>query len=255
MEIRVESWEIIKTGTNKSGDWEFIIVKASNGNDYATFDRKCKVDKGTTLEIGEPIVKDGKLSFKECTVPEIPPISWSHGEDTSKTEKPPTGKKDFKRDIAGIEFEYNLKAILQARQNASIESQVAFKGFIDLAVKGDIDIHKAPFNDALKWGVNRLKGNIIPPDKPNLSSEAPKSTPLKDSGGSVAERYAKDPSHLLEDLKTVKWYEATIMSYLKNLWEVDDSGSVLDVVARLGGKQREMLFAEIEERKGTIKED
>jgi hypothetical protein len=66
MQITVKSSQVVKTGTNKAGDWELIKVTSEDGTGYATFDKKAKhLGTGAVIDIGEVDIKDGKISFKE----------------------------------------------------------------------------------------------------------------------------------------------------------------------------------------------
>ncbi len=57
-----------------------------------------------------------------------------------------------------------------------------------------------------------------------------------------------DKDWLKESLKKVNWKEATVKSYLKNVFKVDTAGTVIEVVARLEREQREAFFKEIQDR-------
>jgi len=61
-------------------------------------------------------------------------------------------------------------------------------------------------------------------------------------------QYDFNPEWLLDSLKQLNWKEDTIKSYLKNVYKVDTEGTVVDVVARLTREQRELFFAEIQNR-------
>ena len=66
MEIEVKASQVLRTGTNKSGEWELIKVVSQDGTEYTTFDKKVKkLGAGAVIDIGEPTIKEGKISFKE----------------------------------------------------------------------------------------------------------------------------------------------------------------------------------------------
>ena len=66
MEIEVKASQVVKTGTSKQGAWELIRVTSADGTEYTTFDQKAKHQgAGAIIDIGEVIIKEGKLSFKE----------------------------------------------------------------------------------------------------------------------------------------------------------------------------------------------
>ncbi len=117
MQITIKSVRSVKTGTNKKGEWELIAVVSQKGTEYTTFDKKVKhLGEGSVIEIGEPEEKDGKFSFAK--VVEI--VKEASG--SAEGEKAP-GPAGYKRDIDGIKAEYDLKAVLQARERVSIEGQ------------------------------------------------------------------------------------------------------------------------------------
>lgn len=73
MQITVKSTKVGKTGKSDKGDWELIVVKSEDGTDYTTFHKSAKnLSPGTVIDIGEPKIKDGKISFKEFTVVSAP---------------------------------------------------------------------------------------------------------------------------------------------------------------------------------------
>lgn len=79
MQITVGSTKVAKTGTNKRGAWELIIVTSQDGTDYRTFHKGVKsLASDTVIDIGEPEIEEGKISFKEYTIvseapePELP---------------------------------------------------------------------------------------------------------------------------------------------------------------------------------------
>lgn len=57
-----------------------------------------------------------------------------------------------------------------------------------------------------------------------------------------------DPDVLLDSLKQVKWTDATVKSYLKNVYQVDTEGTIIEIVTWLTREQREAFFKEIQDR-------
>lgn len=57
-----------------------------------------------------------------------------------------------------------------------------------------------------------------------------------------------DSAWLTQSLTEVKWSENTVKSYLKNVYQVDTEGTVVDVVSRLNKEQMEQFFSEIQKR-------
>lgn len=86
MQIPVKSSKVLKEGTRKdSTPYQFIAVVAEDtGIEYTTFDKKAHIGAGAILDIGEPDIKDGKHSFKECKIVSEP-VSQA-----STTEQGPT---------------------------------------------------------------------------------------------------------------------------------------------------------------------
>ena len=73
MQITVKSLRVLKTGTGTKGDWELIGVTSEDGTNYGTFSKGAKnIISGTVIDIGEPVIDRGKISFKEYTVVSAP---------------------------------------------------------------------------------------------------------------------------------------------------------------------------------------
>ena len=146
MQITVKSSRVGKTGKNEKGEWALIIVVDENtGIEYTTFDKKAHIGPGAVLDIGEPDVKEGKHSFKKCTV-----VSES-------TSPPPDNGKD------GMTPE--LWAEKDRAQAHSIETQTAFKGVMELAGSEDFskvknDKFVKVYDAALDWAMSHFKPSI-----------------------------------------------------------------------------------------------
>lgn len=55
MQIVVKSTSLLKSGTNKNGDWEFVKVTDNNEDEYTTFAENAKlITSGSTIKITEP---------------------------------------------------------------------------------------------------------------------------------------------------------------------------------------------------------
>jgi len=130
MEIKIKSTRVIKEGTQAKSKqpykWVSVIVDdgSEKGTEYTTFDAGVlNLGAGSIIDIGEPKIKEGKLSFKDFkVVSEV-----KAGEPAA-----PPGGGGYKRGTEGIEFEYRLKAKLQAIERASIEGQTVYNGVIQL---------------------------------------------------------------------------------------------------------------------------
>jgi len=57
-----------------------------------------------------------------------------------------------------------------------------------------------------------------------------------------------DPAWLTESLKTVNWKDGTVKSYLKNIYQAETKGAVVEIVAGLNREQREDFFKEIQSK-------
>lgn len=193
MQITVLESKIGKTGKNDKGEWELIVVKAEgSGIDYTTFDKKAKVSPGTTLEIGEPDVKDGKHSFKKCDIisaaPELAP-SFSNG-------------KEYKKDLDGMKAEYTYKAGIEKIRNASIEAQTAFNGAISLINKGhsftdeQYNQIKGLVEKAIAWGEAHLSPTDLEEQLEKMSNLGSLERPQQEPG-KAGERSFKNVGELL----------------------------------------------------------
>ncbi len=167
MQITVKSAKVGKTGTNKNGAWELIVVTSEDGTDYTTFHKSAKnLAPGTVIDIGEPVIKEGKISFKEYTVVSAPP---NGGQTTSGMTPEMWADKD-------------------KRERWSIESQVAFKGIVELA-KGlalndksplpNSKLHEA-YNAALDWALAHFKSTQQTTPKPAQAATTKTTTPKED---------------------------------------------------------------------------
>jgi len=61
MQITIKSIKVLKTGTNKTGEWKLIGVTSDDGTNYATFHKSAEnLIPGTVIDIGEPDIKEGE---------------------------------------------------------------------------------------------------------------------------------------------------------------------------------------------------
>lgn len=171
---------IVKSVQTKSGEkdgklWELFIVTSMKGTEYVTFDTKVRnLGEGSEIEIGEPEeVKKGKYtSYKFDSVEVLKEIKAGV---TGEGRKEPG---NYKRDIEGIAFEYELKASMQAIERASIEGQTAYIKVMELASTGLDDAEfKKLFKKALQWAEAKLDESIEkvtpkPVTKPTMKATA-----------------------------------------------------------------------------------
>lgn len=139
MQITVKEAKVVKTGTNKSGEWELIRVTSEDNTEYTTFDKKAKTLTGATIEF-EPIIKEGKLSFKEFKLISEGQVSLL-----------PAAKAEGMTPEAWAEKD--------RLERFSIESQVAFKGIIELAKQPIADDTQTleVYRAALDWAMAHFK--------------------------------------------------------------------------------------------------
>ncbi|KKN71453.1 hypothetical protein LCGC14_0420320 [marine sediment metagenome] len=96
MEITIRSSKILKQGERKDGTpytWLAVIAEGT-GVEYTTFDKKANAGAGAVLDIGEPIIKEGKHSFKECKVISEAPVSTGNGGNGNQMSKEEWADKD-----------------------------------------------------------------------------------------------------------------------------------------------------------------
>ena len=213
MQITVKEAKVVKTGTNKSGDWELIRVASEDNTEYTTFDKKAKhLTKGSVIDF-EPIIKEGKCSFKEFEV-----IS----EAPSNVPLPQMSKEDW--------------SDKQRVERASIESQVAYKGLIELMIAkvAPTSVGQA----AISWALSKL--GKVPP----VSTTAPESDKQPDVPG--VEGNSIDLAWLRESLKTLKW--TSIVGYLKNQYGLTAGETVTECLGYMTREQQEDFTIEIQNR-------
>jgi len=116
-------------------------------------------------------------------------------------------------------------------------------------------IHNAPFfkKGKMKWYAHKIEGtdkwcNEADVIKQSSDSQPNEPTPSEPGLDETTTDLDFDPDELLDSLKQVNWKDATVKSYLKNVYKVDAEGTVIQVVARLSREQREAFFKELEDR-------
>lgn len=98
-----------------------------------------------------------------------------------------------------------------------------------------------------QWCNEAKKKDEAPKDEP--SPDEPQETTAQDEP--ISEEQPEldfDSDWLLDSLKRVRWQDATVKSYLKNVYRVDTDGTVVEVVTRLTREQLEAFFKEIQNR-------
>jgi len=212
MQITVKSVKVAKTGTNKSGEWELIVVTSEDNTDYTTFDKKAKnLTGGAVIDIGEPTIKEGKIGFKDFTVVSSPasPLPSQNGKPGMSPEA--WAEKD-------------------RLERHSIEAQTAFKGIVEL-VKTYIELKAVPdkrlqdvYDKSLNWAEAHF--TLRTPSAPKPSE---KPVPKKGKSEDTEERGPEQPSDSkTEDLlqwiaDKMKWKTTkTARSWLVNACKIPE---------------------------------
>lgn len=214
MQITVKSTKVAKTGTNKAGPWELIVVTPEDGTDYTTFHKGAKnLTAGSLIDIGEPIIKEGKISFKEYTI-------------ISAAALPPGGNGR-----SGMTPE--MWAEKDRLERNSMESMSAFRGIMDLAKVWPTDekAQKA-IGLALDWAIAQLEK----PSEAAKSYQVPKSAEKSQKTMKEAEQDIEtlwpenspiDMDWLKESLETLRarhlraWDEKNLLSYMKTTYKIE----------------------------------
>lgn len=213
MQITVKSTKVAKTGTNKAGPWELIVITSEDGTDYTTFHKGAKnLTAGAVIDI-EPDIKEGKISFKEYKV-------------ISSPAAPPDGNGR-----PGMTPE--LWAEKDRLERQSIESQVAFKGVVQIICayidKGvSLEKYHAVATD---WAMARLQQPSEAVKAFQTPNPAEKALKVSQQVGQDIEELWPEDSHidmdwLKESLETLRsrhlraWYEESLLSYMLTTYKV-----------------------------------
>ncbi len=173
MQITVKSAKVAKTGTKDNREWRLIIITSDDGTDYATFHTSAEhITPGSVIDIGEPKIKEGKVSFKEFTVISAAPAPAVIGNTSG---------------INGMTPE--LWAEKDKADRWSKECNTCFMGIMELVGKniesisaGKAIIYIDPvFTAALDWALNHFT-NKMPAKTSQPSPEATKSKSEKPGG-------------------------------------------------------------------------
>ncbi len=125
-------------------------------------------------------------------------------------------------------------------ERASIESQKRADIIAQLWMAGKVDAT----DPLVKWMRGWLGASKQIDEPKTETTKAEIKTPAKTPQPEIG----FDPEELLTNLKRVNWKDATVKSYLKNIYQVDTEGTVIDVVARLKPEQRTAFLGEIQNR-------
>ena len=231
MQITVKDSKVVKTGTNKSGEWELIRVISEDNTEYTTFDKKVKsLPNGSVIEF-EPIIKEGKLSFKDFKVISEAPAK-SNGDQMSK--------EDW--------------ADKQRVERTSIENQVRAKLIVELRITGAIDDKSKLYQKCLEW-LDKL--DVQPKTKkPQDDKRTDTSAVVKQA--TEEELFAEESSEqidldwLKESLETLRakkieaWTESNLLTYMKTAYKIE-SKTVLDCATKLEKGQAAHFVKRVQE--------
>lgn len=151
MQIKIKESKVVKTGTNKSGDWELIRVTSEDNTEYTTFDKKSKLPSGSVIDFEPVIGEKGKLSFKECAVVSEGQVAISLNDMTP-----------------------DMWADKQRIERTSIEAQVAYKGIVELMVAQILKPTEGAGKRAIDWAISKLGHEVIPKTKTPDTAQAEK---------------------------------------------------------------------------------
>lgn len=171
MQVNVKSVKVLKSGTNKNGEWELVGVTSEDGTNYTTFHKSAKnLTAGSVIEF-EPEIKEGKISFKEYKVVSEAPAPAS--------PSPANGKPDSHQGMTP-----EMWAEKDRLERWSIESQTAFKGIMEFASKHETPNHISGkfgdvFDAALDWAMAHFK-TPQPTTKPSPPPTKSKSDAVPD---------------------------------------------------------------------------
>lgn len=254
MQLTVKETKVLKTGTNKSGEWELIKVTSEDNTEYTTFDKKAKNLTGAVIDI-EPIIKEGKLSFKDFKVIV----------EASKESSIPHGNGD--------QMSKGEWADKDRRHRESIEAQVAYKGIIELMV-GKV-ASKEDETMALTWARARLGNNrepdkaeqdieeLWPADKTAIADPEPEPIRIDISTTKMGDGVDTEPSPepldgdtitltpggldleaFHEDMKEKGWTEEGTLNYLKNAFDLE-ADTTDEALNKLTKKQTEDFMTKV----------
>lgn len=141
------------------GEKKFYAVVDEKGGEFTTFDTKIQsIKPGSVLE-AEIKVEGKYVNIVKWTLLQEPETHPRNGKEPGA----------YKRDLEGIQFEYELKARLQQIERASIEAQTAYNGIIQLWCSPDsaknAQLSEEVLQKALKWAESRLDESMKPAPK------------------------------------------------------------------------------------------
>ena len=158
---------ISKSGKNEGKPWKLVILEGTDGKEYTTFDAKAEeLQPGAVIKIDQVTLKtkdngDESRTFKEFAIVSAP----------TPGPAPTNGNKGMTPEAW---------AEKDRLERWSIESQVAFKGVVEMSSyeqNMENERFKTVFNAALDWAMAHFQSTKLP-QQPTTKT-APEGTKLK----------------------------------------------------------------------------
>jgi len=174
MEIKVKSIKVLKKGENDYGEWKLVQVTTSEDVKYTTLAKEAEtITLGSIINIKDMDKDDkGRESFKKYEVVE-----------RGEAEKPPS------------EMTPELWTEKDRLQRFSIESQVCFKGIVELAKQPIMDDPQTlkVYRAALDWAMAHFKTTFKQGEDKAIEQAKPSKVEQEEEDeGTVIEEKQKD---------------------------------------------------------------
>ncbi len=119
-------------------------------------------------------------------------------------------------------------------------------------MRGKMKSFAHPIGDTNEW-CHEHKDKESPPQQPQPIALESKPELVEGEASSVTPELDFNPDEIKDMLRTVKWSDMTVKSYLKNLYHVATEGTVIDVIARLSKEDRILFMKELADRMAMAK--
>lgn len=155
------------------------------------------------------------------------------------------------------------RALVDAALSAGRLSNVFTQDIEDMALPQDngqpqsteeeriCPIHNVPFFKMTKgkatWYAHKIEGTNEWCNEAKPKEQA-KPVETAEVEKSEVHKLDFDKDWLTESLNNLHWKDGTVKSYLKNIYQADTEGTVVEVVARLTREQREAFIKEVQDR-------
>ena len=243
MQITVKESKVLKSGSNKKGDWQLIKVVDEHGTPYTSFDKKSLVTPGAVLDIGDPEPADraGEFKFTKCTI-----VSLSQATAPGTPSAP--GGAPAPVPNYGLELELLKRRSIEG-QTAISEIGIWLRGFDPLGGA----LHKSiPDNllveiSDLYWkGLKRSLNNFLDSKPSHLADAALKIGAEKLPAGSAGTpTVAGINLVLLRSLyPKLHWTDGTVMSYIEFAFKPVKRLATLEETLNLLNTEQKALLIE-----------